>query len=174
MTPKIRRRWPAEWEPHRATWLSWPHNRDTWPTRLAAVEDAFCEMVRQIAPGEDVEINVGGPERAAHVEARLRGAGVRDLSRIHLRDVPTNDAWVRDHGGIFVFEEATDGDGRVVLDFIYDAWGGKYPPSTRTRRSRRAWPSSPGCPGARTTSCSKPARSTATVPGRSSRPSPAC
>lgn len=128
MTPKIRRRWPAEWEPHRATWLSWPHNRDTWPTRLAAVEDAFCEMVRQIAPGEDVEINVGGPERAAHVEARLRGAGVRDLSRIHLRDVPTNDAWVRDHGGIFVFEEATDGDGRVVLDFIYDAWGGKYPP----------------------------------------------
>ncbi|MEZ4333972.1 MAG: agmatine deiminase family protein [Myxococcota bacterium] len=128
MSSTTRRRWPAEWEPHRATWLSWPHNRETWPTRLAEVEDAFCEMVRQIAPGEDVEIHVGDPERAAHVEARLRGAGLRDLSRVHLHAVPTNDAWVRDHGGIFVFERTDRGTTRVVLDFLYDAWGGKYPP----------------------------------------------
>lgn len=131
-TPK--RRWPAEWEPHRATWLSWPHNRDTWPTRLASVEDAFCEMVRQIAPGEDVEINVGDPALAEHVRAKLRGAGVEDLSRVHLRGIPTNDAWVRDHGGIFVFEETADGPRRVLLDFLYDAWGGKYPPWDRDER----------------------------------------
>ena len=131
MSAPVRRRWPAEWEPHRATWLSWPHNRETWPTRLAAVEDAFCEMVRQLAVAEDVEIHCGGPELAAHVRAKLAGAGIQDLSRIHLRGVPTNDAWVRDHGGIFVFEETPDGPRRVLLDFLYDAWGGKYPPWDR-------------------------------------------
>jgi len=130
----VSRRWPAEWEPHRATWLSWPHNRDTWPTRLAAVEDAFCEMVRAIVPGEDVEINVGDPTLADHVRARLRGAGISDLTRVHLRGIPTNDAWVRDHGGIFVFERTGAGTRRVLLDFLYDAWGGKYPPWDRDER----------------------------------------
>jgi agmatine deiminase len=134
LSGKPLRRWPAEWEPHRATWLSWPHNRDTWPTRLAAVEDAFCEMVRQIVPGEDVEINVGDPALAEHVRAKLRGAGLEDLSRVHLRGIATNDAWVRDHGGIFVFEQTPDGPRRVLLDFLYDAWGGKYPPWDRDAR----------------------------------------
>ena len=134
MTSIPRRRWPAEWEPHRATWLSWPHNRETWPTRLAQAEDAFCEMVRAIVPGEDVEINVGDPGLAEHVRTRLLGAGINDLSRIHLRGIPTNDAWVRDHGGIFVFEETGDGSRRVVLDFLYDAWGGKYPPWDRDEK----------------------------------------
>ncbi|MBK7949979.1 MAG: agmatine deiminase family protein [Deltaproteobacteria bacterium] len=128
MTTTPKRRWPAEWEPHRATWLSWPHNRETWPTHLARVEDAFCEMVRQIAPGEDVEINVGGAALADHVHEKLRGAGIRDFSRIRLHDVATNDAWVRDHGAIFVFEQAEGGARRAALDFLYDAWGGKYPP----------------------------------------------
>ena len=134
MTTAPQRRWPAEWEPHRATWLSWPHNRDTWPKRLSEAEDAFCEMVRQIVPGEDVEINVGHPQLADHVRSRLRGAGISDFSRIHLRGISTNDAWVRDHGGIFVFEETPNGPRRVVLDFLYDAWGGKYPPWDRDER----------------------------------------
>ena len=124
-----RRRWPAEWEPHRATWLSWPHNKETWPGRLDLVEDAFCEIVRAISPGETVEINVLGVEHADHVRARLRGAGVEEMDSIRFRGIPTNDAWVRDHGGIFVVEESGQGrDERVLLDFEFDAWGGKYPP----------------------------------------------
>jgi len=125
-----RRRWPAEWEPHRATWLSWPHNRDTWPTRLEAVEDAFCEIVRAIAPGEDVEINAGSEGLADRVRAKLLGAGLPNaaLDRVRIHAIATNDAWVRDHGGIFVFEDAVGGSRRVLLDFLYDAWGGKYPP----------------------------------------------
>jgi agmatine deiminase len=91
-------------------------------------------MVRAILPGEDVEINVGDPGLADHVRTRLLGAGIRDLSRVHLRGIPTNDAWVRDHGGIFVFEETPDGPRRVLLDFIYDAWGGKYPPFDRDQQ----------------------------------------
>ncbi len=139
-----RRRWPAEWEPHRATWLSWPHNVETWPRLvLGEVEDAFCEIVRAIAPGETVEINVADGAMAERVRARLRGAGVEPLERVRFRGVPTDDAWVRDHGGIVVFEsdaseaervadgEVGAGRRRVLLDFEYDSWGGKYPPWDR-------------------------------------------
>lgn len=126
------RRWPAEWEPHRATWLSWPHNKETWPDQLEAVEDAFCEIVRAIVPGEIVEINVNDAEMADRVRERLRGAGVEALDRVRFRGVPTNDAWIRDHGGIFVFERdeqlVSGAERRIVLDFEFDAWGGKYPP----------------------------------------------
>ena len=125
------RRWPAEWSPHRATWLSWPHSRETWPGAglLEAVEDAFCEMVRAIVPGEGVEINVTSPEHAEQVRARLRGAGIASLERVRFRGIPTDDAWIRDHGGLVVVEEDEAGRAeRVLLDFEYDAWGGKYPP----------------------------------------------
>lgn len=133
MSPSARR-WPAEWSPHRATWLSWPHGRETWPGAglLESVEDAFCEMVRAILPGEAVEINVSSPEMADHVRGRLRGAGIADLSDVRFRGIPTDDAWVRDHGGIVVFERDSAGrEARVLLDFEYDAWGGKYPPWDR-------------------------------------------
>ena len=86
-------------------------------------------MVRAIVPGEIVEINVAGPQMAEHVRARLMCAGVTDLDRVRFRGISTDDAWVRDHGGIFVEEGTRRGrEERVVLDFVYDAWGGKYPP----------------------------------------------
>ncbi len=126
------RRWPAEWEPHRATWLSWPHNAETWPGRLEVVEEASCEMVRAIAPGECVEIQVNDVGTADRARKLLRGAGVETLERARFRGVPTNDAWVRDYGGVFVFEEnGRGGERRVLLDFEFDAWGGKYPPWER-------------------------------------------
>ncbi|MEM9176021.1 MAG: agmatine deiminase family protein, partial [Myxococcota bacterium] len=133
MSPSTRR-WPAEWAPHRATWLSWPHSRETWPGAglLESVEDAFCEMVRAILPGEAVEINVGSPDHAEHVRRRLAGAGIRDLANVRCHTLPTDDAWIRDHGGIVVFDRDARGrDERVLLDFEYDAWGGKYPPWDR-------------------------------------------
>lgn len=149
------RRWPAEWEPHRATWLSWPHNNETWPGKIGAVEDAFCEIVRAVLPGEYVEINVRDVAHAEHVRVALRGAGIDDktgLDRIRFRGIPTDDAWIRDHGGIFVVDHEEGGVGRrVLLDFEFDAWGGKYPPwdhdvkvaeqmSRITRVRREAYP----------------------------------
>src|SRR3990172_2633204 len=50
-------RWPAEWEPHRATWLSWPHNPETWPGRLDRAEAAFCAIVRALEGRETACIN---------------------------------------------------------------------------------------------------------------------
>lgn len=139
----VTRRWPAEWAPHRATWLAWPHNPETWPGRLAAVEDAYVEIVRALVPGEVVEVLVNDVATAERVRGRLGGAGV-DLDRVRLRGIPTDDAWIRDHGGVFVFErderggrdergqrDERDGWRRVVLDFGFDAWGGKYPPWDR-------------------------------------------
>jgi len=126
------RRWPAEWEPHRATWLSWPHNEETWPADVMPdVEDAFCEIVRAIAPGEAVEINVVDAAMGERVLARLRDAGVEPIERVRVHVVPTDDAWMRDHGGIFV----QSGEGAAarleLMDFAFDAWGGKYPPWDR-------------------------------------------
>ena len=123
-----RRRWPAEWEDHRATWLSWPHNNETWPGRLAAVEDAFVEIVRTVLPGEAVEIHVLDQAMAGRVRERLKQGGVEETEALRLHVVPTDDAWIRDHGGVFVVEGQGEGSARHLIDFGFDAWGGKYPP----------------------------------------------
>lgn len=128
MTSIVKRRWPAEWEPHRATWLSWPHNTETWPTHLEEVEDAFCEIVRVLVQGEEVEINCGIPGLIRHIGRKLDDAGVGNRLRIRYRTIPTNDAWVRDHGAIYVFDESETSLRRRALHFRYDAWGQKYPP----------------------------------------------
>jgi agmatine deiminase len=92
-------------------------------------------MVRAIVSGEMVEVHVNDVETADRVRERLRGAGVAPLDRVRFRGVPTDDAWIRDHGGIFVHEQpATGGPRRVLLDFEFDAWGGKYPPWDRDAR----------------------------------------
>jgi len=121
-------RWPAEWEPHRATWLSWPHNAETWPDLLPSVEDAFCEIVRALLPGEAVEIHVADAVMAARVRARLAGAGIERLDLVRFHSVPTNDAWIRDHGGIFVLGPPGAEAPLELIDFEFDSWGGKYPP----------------------------------------------
>ena len=119
--------WPAEWAPHAATWLSWPHNPETWPGRLDAVERAFVEMVAALAPHERVEICVRDEAEAARVTALLdeRDGAVAAQARCHV--IPTDDAWARDHGPLFVARA----DGLAVVDFDFDAWGGKYPPWSR-------------------------------------------
>ena len=125
------RRWPAEWEAHRATWLSWPHNKETWPDCLGDVEDAFVEIVRAILPGEGVEIHVLDRVMAERVRERLRTGGVEDSEALRLHVVPTDDAWIRDHGGVFVVEGEGEHASRHLIDFEFDTWGGKYPPWDR-------------------------------------------
>lgn len=117
---------PPEWAPHAATWLSWPHNRETWPDGLEGAEAALAEGVAALAEGESIHINVQDAAHAAHVTALLAGRVPRE--RLVLEPIPTDDAWVRDHGAIIV----RDPEGRrVALDFRFNAWGGKYPPFER-------------------------------------------
>jgi len=122
---KDRVRWPAEWEPHEATLLSWPWNPETWPGCLDEAEAAFVEIVRALHMRERLEIAVQDTGAQVRVRALLAQSGVDcDARRVRFHVLPTNDAWVRDSGPISVFEE----DARVLLDCGFNAWGGKYPP----------------------------------------------
>jgi agmatine deiminase len=118
-------RMPAEWAPHEATWLSWPHNRDSWPGVFERVEPAMVEFVRALAECEPVYVNVLSAEHERHVRKLLERAVAPE--RLRLFRFPTNDAWARDHGAIFV-TRAGAAEPRLALDFDYNAWGGKYPP----------------------------------------------
>ncbi len=117
-------RMPPEWAPHRGTFLSWPHKEASWPGKFAPVPGIFAEIVRHLAPREEVHINVGTPALEAGARAALAAAGVAPDSVFFHRH-PTNDAWCRDHGPIVV---QRDGEEELFLDWGYNAWGGKYPP----------------------------------------------
>jgi agmatine deiminase len=118
---------PAEWEPHRGTWLSWPHKEASWPGKFAGVPAIFARMVRLLADREEVHISVAGPEMEAQVRSLLSDEGA-DTGNVFFHYHPTNDAWCRDHGPIFVHRQAGDALEEAILDWGYNAWGGKYPP----------------------------------------------
>ncbi len=117
-------RMPAEWEPQTAIWLSWPHNRATWPRRFRPIPGVFAGIVATISRFQDVRINC-----AARLQPRAKTLCARagaDMRRVKFYNHPTNDAWCRDHGPIFVKNDRT---GEVALtDWAHNAWGGKYPP----------------------------------------------
>jgi agmatine deiminase len=118
---------PAEWEPHRGTWLSWPHKEASWPGKFGAVPGIFARMVRLLAEREEVHVNVAGPAMEADVRRLLADEGV-DVGNVFFHDNPTNDAWCRDHGPIFVHRQSAGKTEEAILDWGYNAWGGKYPP----------------------------------------------
>ena len=125
-------RWPAEWEPHDATWVAWPVNPDTWPGIFERIPAAFAEFVAAIARFEPVRILAGGIGVAAAARPLIDTACSRHGSRFvpELIDIPVNDSWCRDHGPIFLTgRRGTAAIGQsVIIDWDYNAWGGKYPP----------------------------------------------
>jgi agmatine deiminase len=116
-------RFPAEWHPHRATWLSWPHNKDSWPGKINSIYKPYCTFIKEIAKGEHVCINVANDSMQAKA-MRLLQEIEADLSKITFYHHPTNDAWCRDHGPAFVIGP----NEKAVINWEYNAWGGKYPP----------------------------------------------
>ena len=96
---------PAEWEEQQAVWISFPHNPDTWPINLAAAQSEMQRLVHFLSESETVRINVPTGYRETlerTFETELKA------DRVVLHDIPTNDAWCRDHGAIFVLSD--DGD----------------------------------------------------------------
>ncbi|MDX2193614.1 MAG: agmatine deiminase family protein [Gemmatimonadales bacterium] len=118
---------PAEWAPHRGTWLSWPHKEASWPGKFEPVPRIFAEMVRWLAPREEVHVNVADAAMEAGVRAVLRAAAVPDAN-VFFHHFPTNDAWCRDHGPVFVQRTVDGRREEAIIDWGYNAWGGKYPP----------------------------------------------
>lgn len=118
-------RMPPEWRPHESTWISWPHNPDTWPEHLDSVEAVMAEAVRRLLRGEFVDVNVLDAAHERHVRSCIGRTDDHPFS-VRYHHIPTNDAWCRDHGAIFV--HALDGSGRHATVWRFNAWGDKYPP----------------------------------------------
>ena len=108
---------PAEWEPHAATWLAWPHHQADWPGKLEAIRWVYGEMARKISPGEIVRLLVRNPAEQKLAASHLQRAGC-DLKKIELVIYPTNRGWIRDTGPVFVkrnAEHRSAGSSRAML-----------------------------------------------------------
>jgi len=131
---------PAEWQPHAATWVSWPHNRRDWPGKFEPIPWVYGEIVRALARLEPVRILVSSPgqDRAARTILDAAGAS-RDGLEFHR--IPTDRIWARDYGPIFVRSRgaaaggmpAAAGGGLSIAGFRFNAWA-KYPNYARDAR----------------------------------------
>lgn len=117
---------PAEFAPHTATWLSWPHKEASWPGKIDTIFPRYAEFIRYLSLSERVCINVRDEAMKQFALSHITAAGA-DLSKISFYFHPTNDAWCRDHGPAFLINPAAQ-QKKVVVDWNYNAWGGKYPP----------------------------------------------
>jgi agmatine deiminase len=115
-------RWPAEWEPHAATWVAWPHRRDDWPGKLSAVTWAYTEIVRQLALSEPVYVLVNDTATEAKARRMLRRANA-DLGRVTFHQLPTDRVWTRDYCPLWL---AGPGGQVGVTDWHFNGWA-KYP-----------------------------------------------
>lgn len=114
-------RMPAEWEPHKRTWLAWPHNKEDWPDKFAPIPWIFAEMVRAIALSERVGLIVKSEKAMDEAREILTRVKV-DVKKVDFHILPTNRGWLRDCGPIWVRE----GKKLVALDWGFNAWA-KYP-----------------------------------------------
>lgn len=112
-------RMPPEWYPHAATWMAWPHNKDTWPENLADAQAEFVRLVETIAKGETVCVIASG-EPLEQAKSALK-----HIEGLQLFDIPSDDAWIRDYGPSFVINAVS----RIAaINWRYNGWGEKYPP----------------------------------------------
>lgn len=117
---------PAEFAPHVATWLSWPHKEASWPGKIHTIYPFYSQFVKELTRGEQVNINVNDEQMKAFAISCLEKAGV-NMSKVQFFIHPTNDAWCRDHGPAFLINPGA-AEKKIIVDWDYNAWGGKYPP----------------------------------------------
>jgi len=115
---------PAEWSRHRATWLSWPHNRETWPTQLERVREVWVRMIQLLSPQERVCLLVNDEPTRQDVIMRLTNARAA-LDNVTIFQIPTVDVWMRDYGPTFVIRDSQE-SALAFNDCIFNGWGGKY------------------------------------------------
>jgi agmatine deiminase len=143
---------PAEWEPHEATWLTWPR-RDgiSFPGRFDSIPQYWVQLAELLSHGEHVHVNTFDDEHEAEIRDHLDRSDKLVRERVFLHRFPAYEPWCRDHGPIFVTRQPDDAAQRsaresdlpmarygvgfepkyerlAVVDWGYNAWGGKYPP----------------------------------------------
>jgi agmatine deiminase len=124
-------RFPAEWEPHAATWIGWPHNTSDWLGKFAPIPWVYGEIVRRIAPGEVVRILVNSAAHEQQARRVLAKVGV-DAGRVEFVRAPTNRGWTRDFGPLFLRKDGL-APALAIARFRFNAWA-KYPDWTRDDR----------------------------------------
>ncbi|HXI42596.1 MAG TPA: agmatine deiminase family protein [Bryobacteraceae bacterium] len=114
-------RMPAEWEPHEATWIAWPHNRDDWPGRFTPIPWVYAEIVRKLACMERVRILVKNSDHRESARRILKKISA-DLDAVEFFEYPTDRVWTRDYGPIFI----RNAQGEVAItNWRFNAWA-KY------------------------------------------------
>lgn len=119
---------PAEWTRHAATWISWPRPEGiSFPGRYQECIDNIVEVIRAITQFEPVNLNVPNVDYEDIVRARLMYRKV-PMRRVRFHHIRTNECWTRDHGPAFVVRTRRGKTDAAIVDWGYNAWGGKYPP----------------------------------------------
>ncbi len=131
-------RMPAEWEPHAATWIAWPHNQEDWPGRSGPIPWVYAEIVRHLARVERVEILVNGGKLEREARDMLDKMGV-ELTQVGFHRVKTDRVWTRDSGPSFLVRpgDPADPDCLALVHWQFNAWA-KYDNHTRDRHVPRA------------------------------------
>lgn len=119
--PTLPLRMPAEWEPHRATWIAWPHHEPDWPTKFEPIPWVYAEIARVLAQHEAVEILCQSNDALEAARTNLEAHAVH-MDRVRLHVVPTDRVWLRDSAPTGVI----DANGRVLLlNWAFNGWA-KY------------------------------------------------
>jgi agmatine deiminase len=121
---------PAEWDPHEAVWLAWPHEPETFGD-IPSVEDSYLGIISTLAPGERVNLLVRDRTMELRVKALMKRAGI-DPGKVNLTLFEYADVWFRDYGPTFVVNKLDHALGMVTWEF--NAWGNKYPGQVRDGR----------------------------------------
>ncbi len=116
---------PAEFEKHEATWLSWPHKEASWPGKIDKIFQPYCLFIKYLSQSEKVRININDEAMKAFAVKHLQKTKV-NFQNIEFYFNRTNDAWCRDHGPAFLLNKK--GNKKAIVDWNYNAWGNKYSP----------------------------------------------
>lgn len=119
---------PPEWHPHAGTWFSWPRPEGiSFPDKYHTVPENLARIVREIAQRERVEINVPNGNWAYIVREQLAEHGC-PTDNVFFHHIRTNESWCRDHGPAFLLRKHRGKTNAAIVDWGFNAWGGKYPP----------------------------------------------
>ena len=113
---------PAEWHRHKATWLSYPHNENSWPGKIETIYPSYNLFIKELAEVEQVHINTLDDNQKQWIEEELKKISC-NMANVFFHPFKTNDAWIRDHGPAFVLNN----EEKALVNWKYNAWGGKYP-----------------------------------------------
>jgi agmatine deiminase len=118
-------RMPAEWEPHEATWLSWPKDPLTWPNRVPQAQEVFARMIEALTPQEKVHLLVDDGEMEDEVRKKLSSKKVNEKN-LFLHPIKTVDSWIRDYGPNFLVGATGRSPTLAYNCWTFNAWGEKY------------------------------------------------